>query len=51
MAEEKPRLQLVRKVYKGVAMFENEVEEIEQMDTRDDDVWVCSFPRSGLYIL
>ncbi|XP_045170042.2 sulfotransferase 4A1-like [Mercenaria mercenaria] len=46
-AAEKPRLQLIRKVYKGVVMFENEVEEIEKMETREDDIWVCSFPRSG----
>lgn len=46
-AGEKPRIQLVRKHYKGILMFENEIEEIEKMDTREDDVWVCSFPRSG----
>ena len=45
--EQKPRLFLKRKVYKGVTMMENEVEEIEKMETRDDDIWVCSFPRSG----
>ncbi|XP_060597875.1 sulfotransferase 1C2-like [Ruditapes philippinarum] len=45
--EDKPRLFLKRKVYKGVTMMENEVEEIEKMETRPDDIWVCSFPRSG----
>ncbi|XP_053373339.1 sulfotransferase 4A1-like [Mercenaria mercenaria] len=43
----KPRLFLKRKVYKGVTMMENEVEEIEKMETRENDIWVCTFPRSG----
>ena len=43
----KERLPLVRKVYKGVLMFENEIEEIENMDTREDDIWVITYPRSG----
>ena len=49
MADEKckPRMPLVRKVYKGVLMYENEIEEIENMDTRQDDIWVITFPRSG----
>lgn len=46
-AIEKPRIQLVRKHYKGIWMFENEIEEIEKMDTREDDIWVCSYSRSG----
>ena len=49
MANEKckPRMPLFQKVYKGVLMFENEIEEIENMDTREDDIWVITFPRSG----
>ncbi|XP_052791276.1 sulfotransferase 1A1-like [Mya arenaria] len=45
--EKKPQLLMARKIYKGIPMFENEVEKIETMDTRPDDIWVCSFPRSG----
>ncbi|XP_045164645.2 sulfotransferase 4A1-like [Mercenaria mercenaria] len=44
---EKENLQLRRATYKGIAMFECEIDDIEKMDTRDDDIWVCSFPRSG----
>ena len=43
----KPVRQFKTKTYKGVVMYDNEIEEIEKMDIRDDDVWVCSFPRSG----
>ena len=35
------------KVYKGIVLLQNEIEEIEKMEILDDDVWVCSFPRSG----
>ncbi|XP_052785361.1 uncharacterized protein LOC128220901 [Mya arenaria] len=44
---ELPRFVLSRRVYKGVEMLENEVEQIEVMGTRTDDIWVCSHPRSG----
>ena len=43
----KPVRQFKTKTYKGVVMYDNEIEEIEKMDIRDNDVWVCSFPRSG----
>lgn len=34
--------------YKGVGIWEGaEMEDIPQFKVRDDDVWVCSFPRSG----
>ncbi|XP_060595994.1 sulfotransferase 4A1-like [Ruditapes philippinarum] len=33
--------------YKGILMGYNEAEMIETMDTREDDIWVCSYPRSG----
>ncbi|KAK3596685.1 hypothetical protein CHS0354_038020 [Potamilus streckersoni] len=42
-----PDLQLREKVYKGIRMSENEIEEIEVMDIRSDDIWVASHPRSG----
>ncbi|KAL4230241.1 hypothetical protein ACF0H5_010627 [Mactra antiquata] len=45
--DEKPRIVIDRRVYKGIPMFTNEVEEIEVMDTREDDIWVCTFSRSG----
>ncbi|XP_060595160.1 sulfotransferase 4A1-like [Ruditapes philippinarum] len=45
--DEKPRIQLGRKQYKGIWMFDNEIEQIEVMDTREDDIWICTFPRSG----
>lgn len=35
--------------YKGVIMQNNDIEDIEVMDTYVDDIWVCSFPRSGIY--
>ena len=44
---ELPVIYFPMKTYKGVAMYNNEIEMIEQMEVRDDDVWVCSFPRSG----
>ncbi|XP_045170293.1 sulfotransferase 4A1-like [Mercenaria mercenaria] len=44
---QKPNIKMKRKVYKAIVMMENEIEEIEEMDTREDDVWVCTFPRSG----
>ena len=45
--EEKPRLKFKTKIYKGVMLLENEIEEIENMEIHDDDIWVCSYPRSG----
>ncbi|WAR13048.1 ST1A1-like protein [Mya arenaria] len=46
-SKDKPRFSMNRRVYKGVVMFDNEAELIETMDTRQDDIWVCSYPRSG----
>jgi hypothetical protein len=50
--EEEERLQKFGlRIYKGVVTFKNanhQVDEIEEMETRDDDIWVCTFPRSGL---
>ncbi|WAQ93718.1 hypothetical protein MAR_006189 [Mya arenaria] len=43
----KPRFELPTRVYKGIMMMVNEVEQIEMMDTRPDDIWVCTHPRSG----
>ena len=48
---EKPVMYFAMKTYKGVVMYNNEIEEIEKMDTRDNDIWVCSFPRSGNIII
>ena len=34
----------------GVAMWDGaEIEDIPMFKVRSDDVWVCSFPRSGIY--
>ncbi|XP_053373148.1 sulfotransferase 1A1-like [Mercenaria mercenaria] len=44
---EKPRMPLATRVYKGINMFDNEIEKIEKMDIQDDDVWICTYPRSG----
>lgn len=44
---ELPVIYFPMKTYKGVVMYNNEIEKIEQMEIRDDDVWACSFPRSG----
>lgn len=46
----KPQIKMKKKVYKGIIMMENEIEEIENMETRPDDIWVCSFPRSGMFV-
>ncbi|KAL4225036.1 hypothetical protein ACF0H5_015731 [Mactra antiquata] len=40
-----------RRVYKGVKMFVNEIEEIQTMNVKDDDIFVCTFPRSGTTFL
>ncbi|XP_060554287.1 sulfotransferase 4A1-like [Ruditapes philippinarum] len=49
--EEEERLQKFGlRIYKGVVTFKDanhQVDEIEEMETRDDDIWVCTFPRSG----
>ena len=37
-------------VYKGISMLNyelKEIDEIEKMEIKEDDIWVCSFPRSG----
>ncbi|XP_045175759.2 amine sulfotransferase-like [Mercenaria mercenaria] len=41
------KLKMKPRVYKGILMPDNEVEVIENMNTREDDIWVCSYPRSG----
>jgi hypothetical protein len=46
-ADEMPDFQFERMVHKGVAMLKCEIDDIERMETRIDDIWVCSFPRSG----
>ena len=42
-----PVLRLPETTYKGVVTYCFELPEIEKMEIRDDDIWVCSFPRSG----
>ncbi|XP_060569469.1 sulfotransferase 4A1-like [Ruditapes philippinarum] len=46
-ADEKPDFQFERMVHKGEAMFKCEIDDIKRMETREDDIWVCSFSRSG----
>lgn len=39
-----------RKLYQGVVLYDklnDEIDEIAKMDVREDDIWICSFPRSG----
>ncbi|XP_060580136.1 sulfotransferase 4A1-like [Ruditapes philippinarum] len=39
-----------REIYKGEVIYSKlreEMDQVESMNTRQDDVWVCSFPRSG----
>ena len=47
-SEEMPELRLGTRVYKGVYMMQCEAELISTMNTREDDIWVCSYPRSGM---
>ena len=46
-----PVLRLAETTYKGVVTYCFELPEIEKMAIRDDDIWVCSFPRSGMYLV
>lgn len=39
---------MAKRLYKGIVVLEDQIEEIESMDIRDDDIWVCTFPRSGI---
>ena len=34
-------------IHKGILMVQCEIDEIQKFEMRDDDIWVCSFPRSG----
>ncbi|WAQ98237.1 S1C2A-like protein [Mya arenaria] len=49
MAEEisAPRIVFKQMVHKGIPLFECEIDRIEAMDTFDDDIWLCGYPRSG----
>lgn len=40
-------MRIAERRFKGILMWQNEAEEFETMETRDDDVWICTFPRSG----
>ncbi|XP_053373149.1 sulfotransferase 4A1-like [Mercenaria mercenaria] len=46
-AGERPDFELKSVVYKGVTMFECEIDDIEKLKIREDDIWVCGFSRSG----
>ncbi|XP_053373334.1 amine sulfotransferase-like [Mercenaria mercenaria] len=46
-ASEKPRLNLEIVKCRGILIAKCERDEIEKMEMRDDDIWVCTFPRSG----
>lgn len=43
----KPRLQLESMMHQGILILKCEIEEIKKMEMKEDDIWVCSFPRSG----
>ena len=52
MANNQPEKPYGRKMqikeYKGIYTFDcTELEDFASFKCRDDDVWVCSFPRSG----
>ncbi|WAQ98240.1 ST3A1-like protein [Mya arenaria] len=49
MAEEisAPRIVFKQMVHRGIPLFECEIDRIEAMDTFDDDIWLCGYPRSG----
>lgn len=52
MAENNPTdiehpMRIATRVFKGILMWQNEAEDFETMETRDDDIWICTFPRSG----
>ena len=36
--------------FKGILMWQCEAEEFETMETREDDIWVCTYPRSGMLL-
>ena len=33
--------------HKGILICECEIDEIKKLEIRDNDIWVCTFPRSG----
>ena len=37
-------------MHKGILMVQCEIDEIQKFEMRDDDIWVCSFPRSGKHL-
>jgi hypothetical protein len=34
-------------MHKGILIAKCEIDKIQRFEMRDDDVWVCTFPRSG----
>ena len=47
VAETKVNLRFELMMHKGILLLKGEPDEIRKLEMRDDDIWVCSFPRSG----
>ncbi|XP_060556050.1 amine sulfotransferase-like [Ruditapes philippinarum] len=45
--DEKYPMRIAERRFKGILMWQCEAEEFETMETRADDIWICTFPRSG----
>lgn len=43
----KPRLQIDYMIHNGIQMPKCEIEDIKTLKMNEDDIWVCTFPRSG----
>ncbi|XP_060576816.1 sulfotransferase 1E1-like isoform X2 [Ruditapes philippinarum] len=45
--DEKYPMRIAERRFKGILMWQCEAEEFETMETRADDIWICTYPRSG----